>query len=163
MLVSAAGKDHAQGFQRAAENSTPAACASRNVAKSCFTQTHALGITNHMKQKYIALASAAILSFVTVTPPVLATSLHFKTPPQPSHQETIIENITPDTITIEIRTVSHKGKIEEKKSRAFGITKFTEIIVNGRKGTVADLKRGMRVNVTAGMDRTVASRIDANG
>ena len=118
-----------------------------------------------MRKKYIVFASAVIISSAIVHPSLLARSYHssFKTPPTPSHQETIIENVTTDTITIEMRTVSAKGKILEKKSRAFGITKFTEIIVNGRKGTVTELKRGMRVSVTAGMDRTVASRIDANG
>ena len=118
-----------------------------------------------MRKKYIVFASAVIISFAIVHPSLLASSYRssFKTPPTPSHQETIITNVAADSITVEIRIVSAKGKIEEKKSRAFGITKFTEIIVNGRKGTVAELKRGMRANVTAGMDRTVAARIDANG
>jgi hypothetical protein len=83
--------------------------------------------------------------------------------PTPSHQEIVISRVTPGEITIELRMVSATGKVEERKSKAFAITKFTEIIVNGRKGTAADLKAGMRVNVTAGTDRTVAARIDATG
>ncbi len=83
--------------------------------------------------------------------------------PTPSHQEIVISRVTPAEITIELRIVSAKGKVEEKRSRAYGISKFTEINVNGRRGTPGDLKAGMRVNVTAGTDRTVAARIDANG
>jgi len=83
--------------------------------------------------------------------------------PTPSHQEIVISRVTPEQITIELRIVSAKGRVEEKRSKAFAITKFTEITVNGRKGTAADLRAGMRVAITAGTDRTVASRIDANG
>jgi hypothetical protein len=83
--------------------------------------------------------------------------------PTPSHQEIIISRVTPDEITIEERIVSDKGKIEEKRSKSFRVTKFTEITVNGRRGTIAEMKPGMRVHVTAGTDRATASRIDANG
>jgi hypothetical protein len=99
----------------------------------------------------------------------VATSIHaagkssFKAAPIPSHQETVISRITPEEITIEERIVSAKGKIEEKRTKSFRITKFTEIIVNGLRGTISELKPGMKVQVTAGTDRTQASRIDANG
>lgn len=83
--------------------------------------------------------------------------------PTPSHQEIVISRVMPEEIIIEERIVSDKGKIEEKRSKSFRITKFTEIMVNGRRGTMAELRPGMRVHVTAGTDRTVASRIDANG
>ena len=42
-----------------------------------------------------------------------------------------------------------------------GITQFTEITVNGRKATAAELKPGMTVNVTLGTDPSKASRINA--
>ena len=83
--------------------------------------------------------------------------------PTPSHQEIVISKIMPEEIIIEERIVSDKGKIEEKRSKSFRITKFTEIMVNGRRGAIAELRPGMRVHVTAGTDRTVAARIDANG
>lgn len=83
--------------------------------------------------------------------------------PTPSHQEIVISKIMPEEIIIEERIVSDKGKIEEKRSKSFRITKFTEIMVNGRRGAMAELRPGMRVHVTAGTDRTVAARIEADG
>jgi hypothetical protein len=87
----------------------------------------------------------------------------FKAAPIPSHQEIVISRVTPGEIIIEERIVSAKGKIEEKRSKSFRITQFTEINVNGRRATINDLRPGMRVQVAAGTDRTQASRIDANG
>ena len=43
------------------------------------------------------------------------------------------------------------------------MTQFTEINVNGLRATAADLKPGMAVNVTIGMDPSQASRINASG
>ena len=43
------------------------------------------------------------------------------------------------------------------------ITGCAFVYVNGQKATVADLKPGMRVTVTAGLDRTQAARIEASG
>ena len=83
--------------------------------------------------------------------------------PTPSHQEIVISKITPEEIIIEERIVSDKGKIEEKRSKSFRITKFSEIMVNGRRGAITELRPGMRVHVTVGTDRTVAARIEANG
>jgi hypothetical protein len=92
-----------------------------------------------------------------------AGSMNVPRTPTPSHQEIVISRVTPETITIELKMVSATGRVEEKRSKTFTVTKFTEITVNGRKGTATDLKAGMRVNITAGTDRTVAARIDANG
>jgi hypothetical protein len=83
--------------------------------------------------------------------------------PTPSHQETIISNVTPTLITVTTQTVSSKGKVLAKTSRSFVITKFTEINVNSQRATVADLKPGMKVSVTAGTDASQAARINANG
>ncbi|PYL20209.1 MAG: hypothetical protein DMF41_07070 [Verrucomicrobia bacterium] len=52
---------------------------------------------------------------------------------------------------------------EEKTTRAFIITQFTEITVNGQRATIADLKPGMTVNVTIGVDPSQAGRIIATG
>jgi len=43
------------------------------------------------------------------------------------------------------------------------ITPYSEIIVNGQKGTITDLKPGMTVNVTIGVDPTQAGRVVASG
>jgi hypothetical protein len=52
---------------------------------------------------------------------------------------------------------------EEKTTKTFAITQFTEIFVNGQRATAADLKPGMTVTVTIGMDPSKASRINASG
>ena len=52
---------------------------------------------------------------------------------------------------------------EGKATRTFIITQFTEINVNGQRATIVDLKPGMTVNVTIGMDPTRASRVVATG
>ena len=46
-------------------------------------------------------------------------------------------------------------------TKTLTITQFTEINVNGRKATVAELKPGMIVNVTLGTDPSKVSRINA--
>jgi hypothetical protein len=46
-------------------------------------------------------------------------------------------------------------------TKAYTITQFTEIKVNGLKATAADLKQGMTATVTRGTDATRASRIEA--
>jgi hypothetical protein len=61
-------------------------------------------------------------------------------------------------MTVNAITVS-----EEKTTRTFIITQFTEINVNGQRATIADLKAGMTVSVTIGVDPTRASRINATG
>ena len=107
----------------------------------------------------------ALLLFVVLAAP----SIHaggkssYKVTPTPSHQEIVISRVMPEEVIIEERIVSYKGKIEEKRTKSFQITKFTEINVNGRRATVGELRPGMRVQVTAGTDRAQASRIDANG
>jgi hypothetical protein len=68
----------------------------------------------------------------------------------PEHHETVIASVTPSAVTI----------TEDKTTKTFAITQFTEISVNGRKSTAADLKPGMLVSVTL-TDPTRASRITA--
>jgi len=47
---------------------------------------------------------------------------------------------------------------DDKVTRTFVITQFTEINVNGQRATVADLRPGMVVNVTMDTDPARASR-----
>jgi hypothetical protein len=68
------------------------------------------------------------------------------TPPPPT-----ISSVTPNSVSVSDRT----------GTRAFTITQFTEISVNGQKAKTADLKPGMIINVTIGTDATRASRIVA--
>ena len=67
--------------------------------------------------------------------------------------EPVISNITANSITV----------TNQKETRTFIVTPFIEINVNGQKGTIADLKSGMKVNVTIGVDPTRAGRIVASG
>lgn len=68
-------------------------------------------------------------------------------PPQPP----TISSVTANSITIK----------DENATKTLTITQFTEINVNGRKATAAELKPGMAVNVTLGTDPSKASRINA--
>jgi hypothetical protein len=65
----------------------------------------------------------------------------------------VIASVTPTAITV----------TDEKATKTYTITQFTEINVNGQKATVADLKAGMVANVTIGMDPSKAGRINATG
>jgi hypothetical protein len=75
-----------------------------------------------------------------------------KTIPTPAKQP-VIASVSAHSITVS----------EPKGTKTFTITQFTEINVNGQKATVADLKPGMVVTVTIGIDPSRASRINASG
>jgi hypothetical protein len=65
--------------------------------------------------------------------------------------------------TITSVTASSVTFSEGKTAKTVGISQFTEITVNGMKGTAADLKPGMTVNVSLGTDASKATRIVATG
>ena len=94
----------------------------------------------------------SILLVALATPPAFAGSKKKKAMPAQYHPP-VISNVTGNTITVS----------EEKTTRTFIITQFTEINVNGQRGAVADLKPGMTVSVTIGVDPTHASRVVATG
>ena len=83
---------------------------------------------------------------------VFAGSKKTKPTPAPSQGTTIVA-VTAESITVK----------EPATTKTLAITQFTEITVNGRKGTAVDLKPGMTVHVTLGTDATKASRISATG
>jgi hypothetical protein len=94
-----------------------------------------------------------LVSLGMVLPGVgLAASKKKATPP-PLVQTPTIAAVRADSITIK----------EAQGTKTLGITQFTEINVNGRKATVAELKPGMTVNVTLGTDPSKASRVNATG
>ena len=96
--------------------------------------------------------------------PVGATSTKPRPTPTPTHQVTVISAVTADSITVETQVVADKsGKVLDKTSRTYVVTKFTEITVNGQRATLADLKPKMKVSVTIGTDPSKAGRIVANG
>jgi hypothetical protein len=94
----------------------------------------------------------SVLLVALVTPPAFAGSKKKKATPAQYHPP-VISTVTGNTITVS----------EEKTVRTFVITQFTEINVNGQRAAVPDLKPGMTVSVTIGVDPTRASRIVATG
>jgi hypothetical protein len=71
----------------------------------------------------------------------------------PAYQSPVIASVTGNAITVS----------EQKTARTFTVTQFTEISVNGQRASMADLKPGMTVNVTIGVDPSRAARINATG
>lgn len=105
------------------------------------------------KSSYIFFLLISASLIFTAATPAFAGSRKKKATPAPEHHPPVISSVTGNAITVS----------EEKTTRMFIITQFTEINVNGQKGTIADLKPGMSVSVTIGTDSTRASRIVATG
>ena len=93
----------------------------------------------------------SVLVVALATPAFAGSKKKKATPAQ--YQAPVIANVTGNTITVS----------EEKTTRTFVVTQFTEINVNGQRAAVADLKPGMTVSVTIGVDPTRASRVVATG
>jgi hypothetical protein len=94
-----------------------------------------------------------VLLLVLVVTSAFAGSKKKKTSPTPKYQPPVISSVAGNTVTV----------TEDKTTRAFIVTQFTEITVNGQRATVGDLKPGMTVNVTIGVDPSQAGRINATG
>ena len=103
-----------------------------------------------MKNIWLVVVSF-LLVLITASPAPAGGRKKKATPAQ--YQVPVISSVTGNTITVS----------EEKTARTFIITQFTEINVNGQRAAVADLKPGMTVSVTIGVDPTRASRINATG
>jgi hypothetical protein len=71
----------------------------------------------------------------------------------PAYHQPTISSVTGNAITVS----------DQNTTRTLMVTQFTEIAVNGQRASVADLKPGMTVNVTIGMDPSRAARINATG
>src|SRR5260370_39166629 len=95
----------------------------------------------------------SVLLVGLATSPAFAGSKEKKTTAPAQYQAPVISSVTGNTITVS----------EEKTTRTFVITQFTEINVNGQRAALADLKPGMTVSVTIGVDPTRASRVVATG
>jgi hypothetical protein len=99
-----------------------------------------------------ALLIVISVLLVALATPAFAGSKKKKSTPAQYHPP-VISSVTGNTITVS----------EEKTTRTFVITQFTEINVNGQRAAVADLKPGMTVSVTIGVDPARASRVVATG
>ena len=105
-----------------------------------------------MKRLAICVVFTCTLIQIFAPDPGFAADRKKKVSPAEQH-DFVISNVTANSITV----------TNQKETRTFIVTPFTEINVNGQKGTIADLKSGMRVNVTIGVDPTRAGRIVASG
>lgn len=108
--------------------------------------------TAEVRRSAICVVLTCALFQILVPDPSLAAGKKKKAPP-PEQRPPVISNVTATSVTV----------TKQKETRTFIVTPFTEIKVNGQKGTIADLKSGMRVDVTIGMDPTRAGRIVASG
>lgn len=104
-----------------------------------------------MKKCFFPLLVVLTLLIATVNPAVGFDKKKKKKATPPEIHETVISSVTPTVITI----------TENKATKTFTITQFTEINMNGQKASVTDLKPGMTVSVTMGTDPSRASRISA--
>jgi hypothetical protein len=95
---------------------------------------------------------AAISALLLVMPASgLAGSKKAKATPVPLPAEPVITNVVPDAVTVS----------DDKGSKTYVVTQFTEISINGQRATVAELKPGMKTKVVIGTDAAHASRITA--
>jgi predicted double-glycine peptidase len=102
------------------------------------------------KSFFVRFVVSALLVIVTIASTFGAGKKKKETP---THHDTVISSVTGNAVTV----------TDEKTTRTFTITQFTEINVNGQKATIADLKPGMTVSITIGIDPSRASRVNASG
>ncbi len=107
-----------------------------------------------MKKRLIALL------FAVAALAIVAPSIHAgtptpapKTPKKTPRTHTVIASVDASSITVKAGD----------QSSTYKITPQTEITFKGNPSTAGDLKPGMRVDVTAGMDAGTADRIAADG
>jgi hypothetical protein len=103
-----------------------------------------------MKNRLLVVVS--VLLVASMSAPAYA-GRKKKASPAPKYQQPVISSVAGNKITV----------TQDKVTRAFTVTPFSEVTVNGQKATVADLKPGMTVSVTIGVDPTQASRVVATG
>ena len=101
--------------------------------------------------KKIRFAFISVLIVLIVASPAFGGGKKKKAMPAPAYQQPVISSVKGNAITVS----------DTKTTRAFTITQFTEINVNGQRANIADLKPGMTVNVIIGLDPSHASRINA--
>ena len=95
----------------------------------------------------------SVLLAVIAIGPAFGKGKKKKATPAPAFHQPIISMVGMNAITVS----------DDKATRTFTVSRFTEITLNGQRSTITDLKPGMNVNVTIGTDPTHASRITAEG
>src|SRR5947209_14142512 len=105
-----------------------------------------------MNRLFLTTVAFVSLILLVAISPLNAKARAPRTAPKTQQAHTtVITAVTPSSLTIQEDTVT----------KSFTITPFTEVNVNGQRGSLADLKPGMSVNVTLGSDPSKLSRIDA--
>ena len=110
-----------------------------------------------MKKPLLVLPGLIAACSLVFAPPALHAKGKGKTPAPPKPQYAVISAVDPSARTVTISNVNSPNPA----SKQLKINERTEIEVNGQKGTVTDLKVGMKVSATLGMDPTVAARLVA--
>ena len=105
-----------------------------------------------MKRFIVPIVIMCAFAQILVPGPSLAAGRKKKVSP-PEQHDPVVSNVTANSITV----------TSQRETRTFIVTPYSEIKVNGQKGTIGDLKPGMKVNVTIGLDPTQAGRIVACG
>jgi hypothetical protein len=98
--------------------------------------------------------ASLILSVFLSLPLVAAAGTRPKKPPYKAPYDVIsaVDNRM-GTVTIKhINSPNHQAK-------TFKVDNGTEVQVNGNKGTLKDVKKGLKVDVTVGLDDTKADRL----
>src|SRR5437667_9854401 len=104
-----------------------------------------------MKKRLFVVVS--VLVGLIVIAPASGKGRKKKATPVPAYHGPVISSVTGNAISIS----------DEKTTRTFTVTQFTEINVNGQKATIADVKQVMTANVIIATDPARASRINAEG
>src|SRR6266516_3264853 len=99
------------------------------------------------------LVAVWILLVTVPFAPVFGKERKKKPTPVPAYHQPVISSLTGNAITVS----------DQNTTRTLTITQFTEITVNGQRASIADLKPGMTVSITIGMDPSRAARINATG
>jgi hypothetical protein len=103
-----------------------------------------------MAKVFVRLVAICALLSVSVVPSVQARGRRAKHTPAPTPHPIVIAKIGANSITV----------TDENTTKTVTVTQFTEITVNGRRATFADLKLGMVVSLGLSSP-TEASRITA--
>ena len=104
-----------------------------------------------MKKRLFVVVS--VLLALTVIGPASGKGKKKRSTPAPVYHTPVISSVSGNAITVS----------DEKTTRTFTVTQFTEINVNGQKANIGDLKPGMTAKVTIATDPSRASRINAEG
>jgi len=99
---------------------------------------------------FALIFSISTITYAAGTAPKKPTPTPKPTPRPPAI--TVIESISPDSITI----------ATGPKKETYKIKKDTKFLFNGQDTTEKDLKAGMRVTVITGLDDKTADEIKAN-